>query len=154
MDASFDEYAKQALLMAGEEAHNLCHTYVGTGHLLLGLSRGNAGPCAAILQKIGIDYRKIRSEVVRLDPPAEKTSSGDRPSSPRLIRVLQLASGEAASGGESDFGTDHLLLAIALEGEGIGFRVLSHLGINADHIRHCMRNYLDPVPGADSQTRS
>ncbi|MBN1568746.1 MAG: hypothetical protein JXA73_12935 [Acidobacteria bacterium] len=151
MDASFDEYAKHALLLAGEEARNLYHTYVGTGHLLLGLSRGNAGSGAVILQKIGIDYQKIRSEVIKLDPPPENTTTGDRPSSPRLMRVLQLASREAASGGKINIGTEHLLLAIALEGEGIGFRVLSHLGIDADHIRNWIRNCRDLEPRADNQ---
>lgn len=93
----------------------------------MGLFRENAGLDAAVLQKIGIDYVKIRNEVIKLDPSPEKTSIRDRPSSPRFMRVLRLASDEAASAGKIDTGTEHLLLALAMEGEGIGFRVLFNL---------------------------
>jgi len=132
----FTERARKVIIYAKEEAKQFNHDYIGTEHLLLGLVKEGEGVAAAVLQKLGVDLETIRIEVEKMVQPGPETQViGDIPFTPRSKKSLELAAEEARALGHNYIGTEHLLLGLVREGEGMAYRVLLNLGIDLDRLR-------------------
>ena len=131
----FSERARRVLTIAQEEARNLNHSYIGTEHILLGLVREEEGVAAKVLTNLGIGLGKVRSAVEFIIERSEKPSTGDIGLTPRAKRVIELAIDEARSLGHNYIGTEHLLLGLLREGEGIAASVLDSFSINLERAR-------------------
>ncbi|MEW5894297.1 MAG: ATP-dependent Clp protease ATP-binding subunit [Candidatus Omnitrophota bacterium] len=132
----FTERARKVIIYAKEEARHFNHDYIGTEHLLLGLVKEGEGVAAAVLQKMGVDLETIRIEVEKLVQLGPETQvMGDIPFTPRSKKALELAAEEARSLGHNYIGTEHLLLGLVKEGEGMAYRVLLNLGIDLERLR-------------------
>jgi len=133
----FTERARKVIILAKEEARRFNHDYIGTEHILLGLIREGEGVAAAVLQKMGISLENIRLEVEKLVQPGPATQIiGDIPFTPRAKKALELAAEEARSLGHNYIGTEHLLLGLIREGEGIASQVLLNLGMDLSSVRN------------------
>ncbi|MCX5703516.1 MAG: AAA family ATPase, partial [Candidatus Omnitrophica bacterium] len=127
----FTERARKVIILAKEEARRFNHDYIGTEHILLGLIREGEGVASAVLQKLGVSLENIRLEIEKLVQPGPTTQIiGDIPFTPRAKKVLELAAEEARSLGHNYIGTEHLLLGLIREGEGIASQVLLNLGLD------------------------
>lgn len=132
----FTERARKVIVLAKEEARRFNHDYIGTEHLLLGLIREGEGVAAAVLQKLGLSLESIRLEVEKLVQPGPSTQiQGDVPFTPRSKKALELAAEEARSLGHNYIGTEHLLLGLIREGEGVASQVLLNLGLDLNRVR-------------------
>lgn len=139
----FTERARRVLGLAQEEAKRLGHDYVGTEHILLGLVREGEGVAAEVISNLGISLESIRIEVEKVAPKgSEMLTYGDVPFTPHAKRVLELSVEEARRLGHNYIGTEHLLLGLIREGEGIGSKVLINLGISLDTVRDEAMNLL------------
>lgn len=133
----FTERARKVIVYAKEEARRFNHDYIGTEHLLLGLIREGEGVAAAVLQKLGLDLESIRLEVEKLVQPGPQTQVvGDIPFTPRSKKALELSAEEARALGHNYIGTEHLLLGLVKEGEGMAYRVLLNLGLDLGKLRN------------------
>ncbi|MCG8431428.1 MAG: ATP-dependent Clp protease ATP-binding subunit [Candidatus Omnitrophica bacterium] len=133
----FTERARKVIILAKEEARRFNHDYIGTEHILLGLVREGEGVAAAVLKKIGVSLENIRLEIEKLVQPGPTTQIiGDIPFTPRAKKALELAADEARSLGHNYIGTEHLLLGLIREGEGIASQVLLNLGMNLNAVRN------------------
>jgi ATP-dependent Clp protease ATP-binding subunit ClpA len=145
----FTERARQVVVLAQEEARTLKHNYIGTEHILLGLLREEEGLAARVLESLDITVERVRSKVVRIVGSGEEVTAGQIPFTPRAQRILGRADAESLSLGHEGVGTEHLLLALARETDGIAMRVLGEQGIGPDALREAVRRTLDePVPDA------
>jgi ATP-dependent Clp protease ATP-binding subunit ClpC len=131
----FTERAHRAVVFAQEEARALSHNYVGTEHLLLGLLRERDGLAAHALESLEITIDEVRAQVARIVGQGDEATAGRIPFTPRAKKVLELALREALSLGHNYIGTEHVLLGLAREDEGVGARILRDLGADADRIR-------------------
>jgi len=132
----FTERARKVIVLAKEEARRFNHDYIGTEHLLLGLIREGEGVAAAVLQKMGLGLEAIRLEVEKLVQPGPSTQmQGDVPFTPRSKKALELSAEEARSLGHNYIGTEHLLLGLIREGEGVASQVLINLGLDLNRVR-------------------
>jgi len=132
----FTERARKVILLAKEEAKRFNHDYIGTEHILLGLIREGEGVAAAVLASVGLDPEKIRFEVEKLVEPGPNTVvSGDIPFTPKAKKVIELAMDEARALSHNYIGTEHLLLGLLREGEGVAAQVLMNLGLDLDKVR-------------------
>ncbi|MFP4472886.1 MAG: ATP-dependent Clp protease ATP-binding subunit [Candidatus Omnitrophota bacterium] len=132
----FTERARKVIVLAKEEAKHFNHDYIGTEHLLLGLVKEGEGVAAAVLQKMGVDLETIRIEIEKLVQPGPQTQVlGDIPFTPRSKKALELSAEEARALGHNYIGTEHLLLGLVREGEGMAYRVLLNLGVDLDRLR-------------------
>jgi len=132
----FTERARKVIVLAKEEARRFNHDYIGTEHLLLGLIREGEGVAAAVLQKMGLGLESIRLEVEKLVQPGPATQmQGDVPFTPRSKKALELSAEEARSLGHNYIGTEHLLLGLIREGEGVASQVLVNLGLDLNRVR-------------------
>ena len=132
----FTERARKVILLAKEEAKRFNHDYIGTELILLGLIREGEGVAAAVLQKLGLSPEKIRLEVEKLVQSGPSTMvSGDIPFTPKAKKVIELAMEEARSLGHNYIGTEHLLLGLIREGEGVASQVLMNLGLDLNRVR-------------------
>jgi len=132
----FTERARRVILLAKEEAKRFNHDYIGTEHLLLGLIREGEGVAAAVLMSLGLDPTKIRMEVEKLvQPGPSATVSGDIPFTPKAKKAIELSMEEARQLGHNYIGTEHLLLGLMKEGEGVASEVLTNLGLDAGRVR-------------------
>jgi ATP-dependent Clp protease ATP-binding subunit ClpC len=138
----FSERARRVLTSAQEEAQKLNHSYIGTEHLLLGLIREEEGIAAKVLTNLGISLSKIRSAVEFIIGRGEKASTGEIGLTPRAKRVIELAIDEARQLGHNYIGTEHLLLGLLHEGEGVAAGVLDSFGINLEQARNETNNVL------------
>jgi hypothetical protein len=128
--------AQQAVRLAREEARRLCHYFVGTEHLLLGLVVLGQGSALTVLQARGIAPEAVRQAIEQeVAPGPRQPMSGTIPLTPRTKKVIGLAAREAESLRQSHVGTEHLLLALLLDGDGIAARVLQRLGLTLDPAR-------------------
>ncbi len=130
MFGRFTERAQQVLVLAQEEAKRLNHNFIGTEHLLLGLVREGSGIAAQSLQNMEVDLNRVRQEVERITPQGEKVVQQGISYTPRAKRVVELAIEESQNLGHNYVGTEHLMLGLVREGEGIAAQVLSNLGID------------------------
>jgi len=138
MANKFDRFTKRArrvLVLAQEEAQRLNHNYIGTEHLLLGLVREESGVAAQVLKDLGVEPNALRKAVEEMIGRGERKVLGKIGLTPRTKRVIELAVDEARRLGHHYIGTEHLLLGLAREGEGIAVDVLKSLGVNLDRLR-------------------
>ena len=131
----FTERARQVAVFAQEEARTLRHDYIGTEHLLLGLLREDEGLAARVLESLDITIERVRGQVVRIVGSGEEITSGQIPFTPRAKKVLEMALREALSLGHNYIGTEHILLAIARENDGVASRILLDFDADAEKIR-------------------
>jgi ATP-dependent Clp protease ATP-binding subunit ClpC len=154
----FTERARKVILLAKEEAKRFNHDYIGTEHILLGLIREGEGVAAAVLQKLGLSPEKIRLEVEKLVQSGPSTMvSGDIPFTPKAKKVIELAMEEARSLGHNYIGTEHLLLGLIREGEGVASQVLMNLGLDLNRVRNEVITLLgssSPAPSSPSGSRT
>ncbi len=133
--ARFTERAQRALIYSQEEARNLGHNYVGTEHLLLGLLREGEGAAAQVLKGLGIDIEKIREQIENLVGKGNFNFTEGFGYTPRTKRIMELSFYEARNIGHNYVGTEHLLLALIREGEGVAARVLKDSGVDLQQAR-------------------
>jgi len=142
----FTERARQVVVLAQEEARALKHNYIGTEHLLLGLLREEEGVAARVLESLEISVEEVRAAVVRIVGSGEETPTGQIPFTPRAKKVLELALREALSLGHNYIGTEHILLGLIREDEGVAARILLDLDAEPDKIRNeVMRTLSGPA---------
>jgi ATP-dependent Clp protease ATP-binding subunit ClpC len=143
----FTDRAKKVMNLARQEAQRFNHEYLGTEHILLGLVQEGSGVAANVLKNMGIDLAKIRSEVekiVKTGPSSQPI--GQLPFTPRAKKVLELSMEEATNLGHNYIGTEHLLLGLIKENEGIAAQVLLNLGVKLEEVREEVLDFL----GADT----
>jgi len=132
----FTERAKKVINLAREEAGRLGHDYIGTEHILLGLIREGGGVAAAVLENLGLDLERVKLEVEKSITMGGGTLTlGEVPFTPRAKRVLELAVEEAQALGHNYIGTEHLLLGLIREGEGVASKVLEQFNLRIDKVR-------------------
>ncbi len=134
----FDRFTKRArhvLTLAQEEARSFQHNYIGTEHLLLGLVREGEGIAAQVLRNLGVEVNQVRSAVEAIIGRGDRIVLGEVGFTPRAKKVIELAVDEARRLNHRFIGTEHLLLGLIREGEGIGAGVLESLGVRLDQAR-------------------
>ncbi|MEO0454566.1 MAG: ATP-dependent Clp protease ATP-binding subunit [Verrucomicrobiota bacterium] len=142
---NFTPRAQQVLALARKEADRFNHNYVGTEHLLLGLIKLGQGVAVNVLQKMGLDLETVRMEVEKQVGSGPDTKiSGNIPYTPRVKKVLALAGKEAKALSHSYVGTEHILLGLLREGDGVAARVLKSLDVDLDRARNEVLKELDP----------
>src|SRR5512147_2845593 len=132
----FTERARQVVVLAQEEARTLKHNYIGTEHILLGLLREEEGLAARVLESLDITVERVRSQVVRIVGSGEEVTAGQIPFTPRAKKVLELALREALSLGHNYIGTEHILLGLVRENEGVAARILLDFDADSEKIRN------------------
>ena len=132
----FDDRARKALTLAQDEAKRYGHTYIGTEHLLLGLLRDRECGAARVLERMGVELARVRTALEFIIGRGDRPAAGEVGLTPRAKRCVELAIDEARRLGHHDIRTEHLLLGIVREGEGIAAGVLESLGVNLDKVRH------------------
>ncbi len=131
----FSERARRVLTLAQEEAQRFNHNYIGTEHLLLGLVREGEGVAAKVLANLGVELNKVRSAVEFIIGRGDRAVLGEIGLTPRAKKVIELAVDEARRLNHGYIGTEHLLLGLVREGEGIAAGVLESLGVNLERVR-------------------
>src|SRR5918911_3992023 len=131
----FTERARRVVFFAQEEAARLGESYVGTEHLLLGLVRENDSVAARILDRLGVPLGRIRSDIERQVTRGHGNLGQDMQLTPRAKRVIDLAYEEARQLNNNYIGTEHLLLGLVRESDGIAGRVLARMGVDLNHAR-------------------
>ena len=131
----FTARARTVLSLAQDEAQRFQHPYIGTEHILLGLVRESEGVAAKVLSNLGVDLNKVRSAVEFLLGRGDRVALGEVGLTPRAKKVIELAGDEARRLNRTYIGTEHLLLGLVREGEGIAAGVLESLGVNLEHVR-------------------
>src|SRR5687767_13512470 len=133
---TFTDRARKVLTLAQDEAQRFNHNYIGTEHLLLGLVREGEGVAARVLENMNVELPKVRTAVEFIIGRGDRPVVGEVGLTPRAKRVIELAIDEARRLGHNYIGTEHLLLGLVREGEGIAAGVLESLGVNLDKVRH------------------
>ncbi len=149
----FTERARQVVVLAQEEARTLKHNYIGTEHILLGLLREEEGLAARVLESLDITVERVRAQVVRIVGSGEEVTSGQIPFTPRAKKVLELALREALSLGHNYIGTEHILLGLVRENEGVAARILLDFDADSEKIRNEVIRMLSG-PGGRSRSGS
>ena len=124
----FTDRARRVVVQAQDEARTLNHDFIGTEHLLLGLVGEGKGAAVAALESLGISLEAVRQRVEDIVPPGEHARPGQIPFTPRAKKVLELSLSEAKLLGHRYVGTEHILLGLLREGEGVAAQVLTALG--------------------------
>ncbi len=132
----FTERARQVVVLAQDEARALKHNYIGTEHILLGLLREEEGLAARVLESLDITVDEVRSQVARIVGQGDEVTTGQIPFTPRAKKVLELALREALSLGHNYIGTEHILLGLVRENEGVAARILLDFDADAEKIRN------------------
>src|SRR5512138_2431910 len=131
----FTERARKVLTLAQEEAQRFNHNYIGTEHLLLGLVREGEGVAAKVLANMGVELNNVRPAVDVISGRVDRVVMGEIGLTPRAKKVIELAVDEARRLNHQYIGTEHLLLGLVREGEGIAAGVLESLGVSLDRVR-------------------
>jgi len=131
----FTERARKVLTLAQEEAQRFNHNYIGTEHLLLGLVRENDGIAARVLANLGVELQKVRDAVSQIVGKGDRQPQGEIGLTPRAKKVIELAVDEARHLNHHYIGTEHILLGLIREGEGIAAEVLQSLGVSLENVR-------------------
>jgi ATP-dependent Clp protease ATP-binding subunit ClpA len=131
----FTDRARNVVVLAQEEARLLKHNYIGTEHILLGLIRESEGIAAKALQALGIGLESVREQVQEIIGTGQQAPSGNIPFTPRAKKVLELSLREAMQLGDNYIGTEHILLGLIREGEGVAAQVLIKLDGNLNKVR-------------------
>src|ERR1051325_1841639 len=149
---NFTPRAQQVLALARKEADRFNHNFVGTEHLLLGLIKLGQGVAVNVLQKMGLDLETVRMEVEKqVGTGPDQKMIGNIPYTPRVKKVLALAAREAKALDHTYVGTEHILLGLLREGDGVAARVLKNLDVDIEQTRQEILKELDPNFLADSE---
>ena len=136
MFRGYTERARRAMALANQEAQRFNHEYIGTEHILLGLVKEGRGIAANVLDKLGVDLASTRAEVEKLVKPGpDEVATGTLPKTPRLEKTLEYARNEAKQLRHDRVGTEHLLLGLLVEPEGVGGQILKNLGLTLERVR-------------------
>ncbi len=146
----FTDRARRVVVLAQEEARLLNHNYIGTEHILLGLIHEGEGVAARALESMNIDLEKVRSQVVEVIGQGGQTPSGHIPFTPRAKKVLEYSLREALQLGHNYIGTEHILLGLMRETEGVAAQVLDKLGANQHKVRQSVIQLLSGSQGEQS----
>src|SRR5438067_2619996 len=141
----FTDRARKVMQLANQEAQRFNHEYIGTEHILLGLVKEGSGVAANVLKNLDIDLEKIRLEVekiVQTGPGGDQVVLGKLPQTPRAKKVTEYSIEEARVLQHNYFGTEHLLLGLLREQEGVAAQVLMNLGLDLDNVRQEVLNLL------------
>src|SRR5881296_96814 len=141
----FTDRARKVMQLANQEAQRLNHEYIGTEHILLGLVKEGSGVAANVLKNLDVDLRKIRLEVekiVQTGPGSEMVTMGKLPQTPRAKKVIEYSIEEARNLSHNYVGTEHLLLGLLREQEGVAAQVLMNLGLKLEDVREEVLNLL------------
>jgi len=147
----FSERARRVLSLAQEEAQRFNHNYIGTEHILLGLVRETEGVAARVLSSLSVDLSKVRSAVEFIIGRGEKPAQGEIGLTPRAKKVVELAVDEARRMNHTYIGTEHLLIGLLREGEGVAAGVLESLGVTLDKVRAETHRILSHTSGTGTQ---
>ncbi|MDP2866600.1 MAG: Clp protease N-terminal domain-containing protein, partial [Elusimicrobiota bacterium] len=151
MGTRFTDRAQRVILIAQEEAKRLNHDYVGTEHILLGLIALSEGVASQVFQNLGIDLRKVRAEIEKIVGTGDNMMLlGEIPFTPRAKKVLEYAVEEAQHMSHSYIGTEHILLGLIREEEGVAARVLENLGLKLETVREEVLSILGEMEQKDS----
>jgi ATP-dependent Clp protease ATP-binding subunit ClpC len=131
----FTDRARRVVVLAQEEARMLNHNYIGTEHILLGLIHEGEGVAAKALESLGISLESVRQQVEEIIGQGQQAPSGHIPFTPRVKKVLELSLRESVQLGHSYIGTEHILLGLIREGEGVAAKVLVELGADLNRVR-------------------
>ena len=139
----FTDRARKVMALANQEALRLGHEYIGTEHILLGLVKEGSGVGASVLRNLGVDLHQVRREVIKLvrEGPGQP-SLAKLPQTPRAKRVIEHAIAEARQLNHNYVGTEHMLLALLSEWEGVAAQVLRNLNVSLDAVRKEVVNLL------------
>src|SRR5215212_4383761 len=147
----FTQRARRVLSLAQEEAERLQHSYIGTEHLLLGLMREEGGVAGRVLRDLGLDPRRVEELVERMTRAGQRTGAARLDLSPGTKKVLELAVDEARRMGHHYIGTEHLLLGLVRQSEGIAIDVLKRLNVSPEEVRRQTRRVLQESPVQSNQ---
>src|SRR5262245_24832503 len=148
----FTDRAKKVMNLARQEAQRFNHEYLGTEHILLGLVQEGSGVAANVLRNMNIDLAKIRTEVEKLVKTGPSmVTMGQLPFTPRAKKVLELSMEEAGNLGHNYIGTEHLLLGLIKENEGIAAKVLTNLGVKLEDVREEVLEFLGAEHGEEEE---
>ncbi len=150
----FTQRARRVLSLAQEEAERLRHNYIGTEHLLLGLLREEGGVAGRVLRDLGLEQRRVEELVEEMTRASARTSNTAAELSPGTKRVLELAVDEARRMGHHYIGTEHLLLGLVRQSEGVAIDVLKRLGVSPEEVRRQTRRVLQESPVQSSSTET
>jgi hypothetical protein len=131
----FTDEARQVVVLAQEEARALRHNHIGTEHILLGLLREDRGVAGRVLESLGVALEQVRTDVTRIVGAVEEVGLGQIPFTPRAKKVLELALREALSLGDQHIGSEHILLGLVRESDGLAMRILLDQNVDADKVR-------------------
>jgi len=155
----FTERARKVMALANQEAQRFNHEYIGTEHILLGLVKEGSGVGANVLKNLGVDLHKVRMEVEKLVKAGpDMVTMGKLPQTPRAKKVIEFAIEEARNLNHNYVGTEHLLLGLLREQDGVAAQVLMNLGLKLDEVRdevlHLLGAGVEPDEGASSSSPS
>ena len=148
----FTDRARRVVVLAQEEARLLNHRYIGTEHILLGLIHEGEGVAAKALETLGISLEAVRSQVEEIIGQGGSSPSGHIPFTPRAKKVLELSLREALQLGHNYIGTEHILLGLIREGEGVAAQVLVKLGADLSRVRQQVIQLLSGYQGPAGRT--
>jgi len=149
----FTDRARKVMALANQEAQRLNHEYIGTEHILLGLVKEGSGVGATVLKQLDVDLRKVRMEVEKLVKSGPETvTMGKLPHTPRAKKVIEYAIEEARSLNHNYVGTEHLLLGLLREQDGVAAQVLMNLGLKLEEVREEVLNLLGAGGGSDESS--
>ena len=146
----FTDRARRVVVLAQEEARMLNHNYIGTEHILLGLIHEGEGVAAKSLESLGISLEGVRSQVEEIIGQGQQAPSGHIPFTPRAKKVLELSLREALQLGHNYIGTEHILLGLIREGEGVAAQVLVKLGAELTRVRQQVIQLLSGYQGKEA----
>ena len=145
----FTDRARRVVVLAQEEARMLNHNYIGTEHILLGLVHEGEGVAATALESLGIALEGVRQQVEEIIGQGQQAPSGHIPFTPRAKKVLELSLREALQLGHNYIGTEHILLGLIREGEGVAAQVLVKLGADLNRVRQQVLQQLSGSAGRE-----
>src|SRR6195952_5183981 len=146
----FTDRARRVVVLAQEEARMLSHNYIGTEHILLGLIHEGEGVAAKALESLGISLEAVRAQVEEIIGQGQQAPSGHIPFTPRAKKVLELSLREALQLGHNYIGTEHILLGLIREGEGVAAQVLQKLGADLNRVRQQVLQLLSGYQGKET----
>src|SRR6266851_7737558 len=150
----FTDRARRVVVLAQEEARTLNHNYIGTEHVLLGLIHEGEGVAAKALASLGISLEAVRRQVEEIIGQGPRAPSGHIPFTPRAKKVLELSLREALQLGHNYIGTEHILLGLLREGEGVAAQVLVRLGADMQKIRQTVLQAMQGYQGQQGEGKA
>jgi ATP-dependent Clp protease ATP-binding subunit ClpC len=148
----FTDRARRVVVLAQDEARMLRHNYIGTEHILLGLIHEGDGIAARALDAMNISPGQVRSAIQQIIGEGHSAPTGHIPFTPRAKKVLELSLREALQLGHNYIGTEHILLGLVREGEGVAAQVLERYGANLERVRHTVIEFLSGSAGVQAAT--